>query len=75
MVSGGVLSDPTTFSKQLELHNNTIYAPQGRVSITLSGETVDFAAFQKAGFDASSRVSGEMPSAAQIVAWGEALLA
>jgi hypothetical protein len=75
MVSGGVLSDPHSFAKQLELSNNTIYAPQGKVSITLSKHTVDFAAFQKAGFDASSRVSDEMPSPAQIVSWGETLLA
>ena len=74
MISGGVLDDPATFATQLALGNNTIYAPNADVSVTLSGDQTDFAGFQAKGFDPSSRVSGAMPSNDQIVAWGRALV-
>ena len=74
IVSGGVLSDPKAFHQGLALSNNTIYAPGGQVKVTLSGNTTDFKGFQALGFDPSSRVSGEMPSNRQILAWGRQLL-
>jgi len=74
MVSGGSLSDPTAVQGSLVLGNNTIYAPHGDVSVTMGGDTVTFAQFQKAGFDASSSASGDMPSSKQIIAWARPLL-
>jgi len=74
MVSGGILSDPKGFATGLVLSNNTIYAPSGSVSFTLSGDTVTFEQFQADGFDATSSVSGAMPSNDQILAWARPLL-
>jgi len=74
MVSGGILSDPKGFNAGLQVSNNTIYAPNADVSITLSGDKVDFSGFQSRGFDPTSRVSGTMPSNDQIIAWGKPLL-
>ena len=74
MVSGGVLADPAGFASGMVLGNNTIYAPRGAVSVTLSGDKVTFEQFQSKGFDASSAISGEMPSNEQIIAWGRPLL-
>ena len=77
-VGGGDLADPAAFAASMALANNTVYAPNASATVTLDGGDPDsmysFGAFQAAGFDPTSNVSGDMPSNAQIIAWGKALL-
>ena len=73
-VGGGVLGSPKRFATGMALANNTIYAPQADASVTLSGDQVGFDEFQARGFDATSRVSGDLPSNAQVIAWGKELI-
>ena len=58
----------------LLVSNNTVYAPNGEVSITCGGKTVDMKAFQKMGYDGMTTVSGNMPSADTIVGWAKTIL-
>mmetsp|Transcript_34287 Transcript_34287/g.79254 ORF Transcript_34287/g.79254 Transcript_34287/m.79254 type:complete len:919 (-) Transcript_34287:403-3159(-) len=72
--SGGRFSDPDAYDAAIKLSNNTIYAPDASVTVTLSGDDGSFEDFQKAGFDPTSTVSGDMPSNEQILQWGRELL-
>lgn len=62
------------FIDGLKLGNNTIYAPQASVTISCGGKSLSMAQFQSLGFDLSSTVSADMPSAATIIQWGRELL-
>ncbi len=73
-VGGGVLDNPKSFATGMKLKNNTIYIPNGKASVTLSGDRVSFHHFQSLGFDATSRVSGDLPSYDQVIAWGKQLI-
>ena len=73
-VGGGVLDHPKRFATGMALTNNTIYVPDGRASVTLSGVKVDFGQFQDRGFDLQSRVSGELPSHEQVIEWAKQLI-
>ena len=73
-VGGGVLDSPARFAAGMQLENNTVYVPNGVASVTLSGEQTTFQDFQSRGFDVTSRVSSDMPSHVQVIAWGRALL-
>jgi len=74
MVSGGRFSDAEAFAKSIKLANNTIFAPGGDATVTLSDEERSFEDFQAAGFDPTSTVSGDSPSNDQILQWGRELL-
>merc|ERR1712232_144043 len=65
----GGLDDPKGFSKGMILRNNIIYIPGGDAKsvVTVAGEQVTHAEFQRLGFDNLSRVVAGKPSVSQIV--------
>ena len=71
---GGSLDDRKDFEAGLQLSNNTIYSEGGSVQVTLGKDTTTFAKFQAKGFDATSSVSGDMPTPDRIVSWARPLL-
>jgi len=77
VVGANCLESPAAkqlFEDGLLLSNNTVYAPQGDVKITCGGKTIDIAGFQKMGYDAQTKVNGNMPSADTIVSWAQTIL-
>jgi hypothetical protein len=64
------------FEAGLILANNTVYAPGANVSIACHDgrEALSFSEFQKLGYDPTTVVRGDMPSADTIIAWAKALL-
>lgn len=73
-VGGGDLSDVKDFNDGMKLSNNTIYAPDGNVSLSVSGDVVSFETFQSLGFDPTSVVSSDVPSTSQVKQWARSKL-
>jgi len=72
VIGGGCLK--TSHAKQafedgLKLDNNTIYVPNGYAKISCGGKTVNFKEFQSMGYDPSSHISSDMPTADTIIGW------
>lgn len=72
----GDLQHRTKFEMGMVLRNNTVYIPGGDANsvMTVGGDSLSFAEFQKLGFDPTSRVIAGSPSVSQIIAWAEPLL-
>eukprot|EP00041_Stephanoeca_diplocostata_P024838 m.639093 g.639093 ORF g.639093 m.639093 type:complete len:968 (-) comp22611_c1_seq2:259-3162(-) len=63
-----------TFEDGMILGNNTIYVPDANPKIICANNALNFSAFQQQGYDKTSTVSGDMPSADTIVGWAKTLL-
>ena len=66
--------DPDNLNATMDVSaNNQYFTADGTAKINCGKETWDLKEWQAKGYDVGSSVSA-LPSAAQIVAWGEALL-
>lgn len=82
-VAGGILGGKcldgtpgtkTVFEDGLMVSGNRVYVPNGTASVKCGGVSKTFEEFQAMGYDKSTKVTGQMPSAAEIVGWAKALL-
>lgn len=58
----------------MTLGNNTIYAPDGNVTISCGSQTIDAATFHSRGYDRGTVVRSGLPSNETIIAWAQTLL-
>eukprot|EP00035_Acanthoeca_spectabilis_P036651 m.40854 g.40854 ORF g.40854 m.40854 type:complete len:115 (-) comp8140_c0_seq1:119-463(-) len=78
-IRGAKCLDNTPTSKQLfddgmMVSNNTVYAPDGKVTVQCGGTKLTVTQFQALGYDGATKVAAGTPPAATIIGWAKTLL-
>jgi len=55
-------------------HDNTVYAPDGTITVNACGKTLSFADWLQVGADVGSTLTPSIPPTTQIIAWARGLL-
>jgi hypothetical protein len=71
----GSAASRRVFEEGLAVRNNTVYVPGGSPKVLCGGTMKTFKEFQAMGYDPTSTAVGQMPSAAEIIAWAKEILA